>query len=257
MLISENPRLVELEVGQTGSFARNVHDFWRPLHRKDALVDGHFSVECYLEALEGAYADWKTNASDASPDSIARSCYHVPYGKMASKAHRRRLAADGVSQEEADVRFTTEVASSLAFSAQIGNVYTASLYLSLASLLATEATDLEGSRVGLFSYGSGCGAEFFAGRVARGAGAFAHQLDLGAPLSSRHRLTVEEYEAIRRADGDADRRPIAVDRPSGVVVDPDAAPAPTADDHAVFLGVDHAERRLYGSVERAARRRAA
>ena len=37
--------------------ALDVHDFWRPLHRKDALVDGHFSVQCYLDALAGAYQD--------------------------------------------------------------------------------------------------------------------------------------------------------------------------------------------------------
>jgi hydroxymethylglutaryl-CoA synthase len=252
MLISENPRLLELDVGQTGSYARNVHDFWRPLHRKDALVDGHFSVECYLDALEGAYSDWKASAADAAPGELARSCYHVPYGKMASKAHRRRLAVEGVSQEDADTRFAKEVAPSLTFSAQIGNVYTASLYLSVASLLAAEASQLEGERVGLYSYGSGCGAEFFAARVAAGAGAFAGHLDLAEPLADRRRLTVEEYEELRHADADADRRAIPVDRPSGVD-DLRAAPEPSLGDHAVYLGVDHAERRVYGDVERVAR----
>jgi len=256
MLISERPRLVELDVGQTGSFARNVHDFWRPLHRKDALVDGHFSVECYLDALEGAYTDWKASARDAVPSELARSCYHVPYGKMASKAHRRRLAIEGVSQDDADARFATEVAPSLTFSAQIGNVYTASLYLSLASLLAAEASELEGAQVGLYSYGSGCGAEFFAARVAAGAGAFARHLDLAGPLAGRRRLTVEQYEELRRADADADRRAIPADRPSGVD-DLRAATAPGPDDHAVYLGVDHSERRIYGNVQRVAQRRVA
>ncbi|HVH45347.1 MAG TPA: hydroxymethylglutaryl-CoA synthase, partial [Labilithrix sp.] len=41
MIVSERPRLLEIEVGHTGTFARDVHDFWRPLNRRDALVDGH------------------------------------------------------------------------------------------------------------------------------------------------------------------------------------------------------------------------
>mgnify|MGYP000573645534 CR=1 FL=1 len=53
-IVSERPRLVELEVARTGSYTRDVHDFWRPLDRKDALTDGHFSVQCYLDALEAA-----------------------------------------------------------------------------------------------------------------------------------------------------------------------------------------------------------
>src|SRR5262249_8467827 len=84
MLVSERPRLLELDVGESGSYARDVHDFWRPLHRKEALVDGHFSVSCYLDALEGAYVDWKEHAAAAT---LERTLYHVPYPRMAYKAH--------------------------------------------------------------------------------------------------------------------------------------------------------------------------
>ncbi len=46
LLVTERPGLVELEVGHTGTYARDVHDFWRPISRRDALVDGHYSVSC-------------------------------------------------------------------------------------------------------------------------------------------------------------------------------------------------------------------
>jgi hydroxymethylglutaryl-CoA synthase len=82
------------------------------------------------------------------------------------------------------------------------------LYLALASLLHHEAAAIEGQRIGLFSYGSGCVAEYFAGRVAKGAGAFAGQLRLDAPLVDRRRVTVAEYEAIRALDSTADSRPV-------------------------------------------------
>src|SRR4051812_2826412 len=49
MIISENPRMLELEPGINGSYAQDVNDFWRPLYSKEAVVDGHHSVQCYLD----------------------------------------------------------------------------------------------------------------------------------------------------------------------------------------------------------------
>jgi hydroxymethylglutaryl-CoA synthase len=236
MLVSEAPRIIELEVGRGGSYARDVHDFWRPLPRKDALVDGQYSVSCYLDALAGAYADWKAvTGEDGGP--LARTVYHVPYGKMAAKAHRRRYAEDGRDQPAADASFAVEVGTSLEFPSQVGNVYTGSLYLALASLLHHEAADIEGKRVGMFSYGSGCGAEFFAGRVAAGAGAVVAGLDLAAPLADerRRRLTIPEYETLRRAESAGERRAVG------------ARPDPSPESRAVFVGVDGEERRVYAS----------
>lgn len=233
MIVSERPRLMRLEPGVSGSFARDVDDFWRPLHSKDAVVDGARSVQCYLDALAGAYDAYRDAAlaSGLDPEALVRRCYHVPYGKMARKAHRHLYAHLGRSEAEADARFAEEVGSSLRFSAEIGNVYTGSLYLALASLLDAEAAVLAGKRVGLFSYGSGCCAEFFAGTVESGAAAFVRSLDLGAPLGARRRLSLAEYEAIRAADGDVDRRAPSIPplRPSSGVA---------------FAGVE-SERRLY------------
>jgi len=229
VIVSGGPPLAEPEGGRTGSFARDVHDFWRPLHRKDALVDGKFSVQCYLDALQHAYVDWTQLA--AGDEALARTCYHVPYGKMAQKAHRTRCAVDGLDDAAADQDFATTVAPSLQFSAQVGNVYAGSLYLALASLLHAEAAQLEGRRIGLFSYGSGCAAEFFAGRVAAGAGALTAALDLGAPLApgARTRLSIPDYEALRLGDAAADRR---------------TSDASSERSYA-FLGIDTAERRVY------------
>ena len=236
MLLRERPRLVELEVGRGGSYARDVYDFWRPLDRKDALVDGHFSVQCYLDALAGAYGEWLRGAApDDAP--LARTCYHVPYGKMARKAHRHRKALDGLSEQAADESFAIEVERSLDLPSRVGNIYTGSLYLALASLLHAEAAELAGRRVGLFSYGSGCTAEFFAGRVAESAPALVRHLDLEAPLRSCRRLSIPEYEALRGGDAGADRRRA-----------PDGAARGGAERGSSFLGIDAGERRIYGQA---------
>lgn len=231
MIVSERPRLVELEVGVSGSYARDVHDFWRPLHSKEAVVDGHHSVACYLDALAGAFDAWREASSDKS---VVRTCYHVPYGKMAKKAHKHRLGLEG-REAELEASYEKEVAPSLRFPSLVGNVYTGSLYLALASLLDAEAAQLEGERIGLFSYGSGCTAEFFSGRIAAGAGKMVEQLALAAPLDARTRLSVAEYEAIRNADGGVDRAPVGT------------LPAPSLSQRTVaYLGIE-SDRRVYAN----------
>src|SRR5690606_12429113 len=101
ILISEAPRLVALEAGVSGIYSQDVHDFWRPLYSKDALVDGHYSVKCYLEALEGAFLNYRALVGETPPegrffsDRFAALAYHVPYGKLARKGHQRLRELDG------------------------------------------------------------------------------------------------------------------------------------------------------------------
>lgn len=237
MLIAERPRLLEIEVGRSGGHAADVHDFWRPLHRRDALVDGKFSVSCYLDALSSAFEEWSTLERERGRgEALVRCAYHVPYVKMAKKADARRALVEGLTVEAAEERFRREVGSSLVFAGEVGNIYTGSLYMAVASMLHHEARDLEGRRVGLFSYGSGCAAEFFAATVAAGAGRLARRLELDRPLRDRVRLSISEYESIRRAEGEGD--PVAQESHT-------VAGAST-----VFVGVDAVERRVY---QRAAR----
>lgn len=253
-LVSARPRLLALEVGRSGSFSRDVNDFWRPLDRKDAITDGHFSVQCYLDALAGAYADWQEAVGPAARDSgdtaLLRSLYHVPYGKMAVKAHRHRRALDGLGEAAADAGFAAEVAPSLILPGQVGNVYTGSLYLALCSLLHHEAGVLAGGRIGLFSYGSGCTAEFFAGRVQPEAQALVEELGLTEPLQGRRRLTIPEYEELRRADERADRRPAGEGLlASGIPERPVFGHGSAGEQGPVaFLGIDPGQRRVYMPV---------
>ncbi len=234
MLISENPRLLALEPGISGSYSKDVNDFWRPLYTKEAVVDGHHSVQCYLDALAGAYEGFKDASREAGyhPDSLVRRCYHVPYGKMAKKAHRHVMQLEGKNEAQADASYVEQVATSLRMPSQVGNIYTGSLYLALTSLLEAEASELEGKRIGLFSYGSGCTAEYFAGRIQAGAGAFVAKLQLAEPLADRRCYTIPEYEAIRHADSDGDRLPLSAEHGYNGSV--------------AFLGVDN-ERRVYSN----------
>lgn len=244
-IVSERPRLVELEVARTGSYTRDVHDFWRPLDRKDALTDGHFSVQCYLDALAGAYQSWQQVAGGGA--ELVRTCYHVPYGKMARKAHRHRKQLDGLTEAAADASFAVEVESSLDLPAQVGNIYTGSLYLALASLLQHDAAAIVGQRIGLFSYGSGCTAEFFAGRVHEDAPAMVNRLRMLEPLQERERLSIPAYEALRQGDLSSDKRPAPAGALATGIAENLRSAAVGVAGHSVFLGVDPGERRVYSA----------
>lgn len=240
MLVRAQPRLLQLDVGVSGSYAHDVYDFWRPLSRQDACTEGQFSVQCYLEALSGSYAEWKK--AFVQNMHLSKTCYHVPYGKMARKAHRHRRMLDGLSEQAADATFEHEVGSSLIFPMQTGNMYTGSLYGALISLLHHEAHALENQRIGLFSYGSGSTAEFFSGVVPPGAAAFVAQLQLAQPLQERQQLSVESYEAIRQQDAQQDQRraPFGMKPWSSLLGD-----EVDLQKEVVFVGIDEAERRIY------------
>jgi hydroxymethylglutaryl-CoA synthase len=219
MLVSERPELLALDHGMCGVFSTDVHDFWRPLGRREALVDGHYSIGCYLDAVAGAYRAWREAAAlrrvvreSGSPRSeqLTRIAYHVPFCKMARKAHAhlRRLEleelrgaaldADAAAREEAAgaASFERQVAPSLMLASRIGNTYTGSLYLGLASLLHAQGPELLGKRVGLFSYGSGCSSEFFSGVVGPRAAEIIARAGLDDLLARRVRIDVAEYERI-------------------------------------------------------------
>src|SRR5205807_2035884 len=85
--------------------------------------------------------------------------------------------------------------------ARVGNTYTASLYLCLAALLEAEGRALAGERLGLFSYGSGCCAEFFTGSVPEGVEAVA-DAGVAALLAGRTFIDVPAYERLVRGADD-------------------------------------------------------
>ena len=203
LVIGEAPRLLALDP-VSGVYAKNVYDFWRPLDRREALVDGKFSVDCYLEALDGALDDWVALARPTAPPAAACGAllYHTPFPKMAYKAHARLMAhewrrtgrgADGLT-DATEQTYAALVDPWLGAARRIGNTYTASLFFCLAWLAETAGDRLPGSTVGLFSYGSGCCAEYFTGRFAPDSAAVAARIGLGNMLATRRPLSVEEYE---------------------------------------------------------------
>jgi len=213
MVVAEQPRLLSIDPVHIGDYTRQVMDFWRPLYSKYAFADGHYSIQCYLDALSGAHQDALNGEGGELLQQLAASLYHVPFVKMAFKAHQRLVEIEtgkSYSKDDADGwqqlqdHFSRMVAPWLTLNAEIGNIYTGSLFLSLIDLLRQAGASMAGESISLFSYGSGCGATFCLGRIADQAGEWSTKLDPSAQLQQRRRLGIKEYEHLITASETAD-----------------------------------------------------
>lgn len=186
--VSSDPRLLDMDP-EAGFYADDVMDFWRPNYLSEAQVDGKYSTLIYIKAL---LESWKQYAAESGRtlSDFTRFCYHIPFTRMAEKAHQK--LAKGTSDDE----LKKAIGESLVYSRQAGNCYSASLYVGLASLFDNAAEDLGGKRIGLYSYGSGCVGEFFSGVVQKNYRdalfADAHR----QMLAGRTELTFQQYEDI-------------------------------------------------------------
>ena len=160
MLVSANPAILEVDIA-SGCHSEDIMDFWRPNYRKTPLVDGKYSALKYLHSLSHAWADYQVNDGRAFKD-FAQFCYHLPFSRMGEKAHHHLASLNKVPVDSGTVT------PGLAYSRQIGNCYSAALYLSLISTMETSEQDLTGKPIALFSYGSGAVAEFFSGLMQPG-----------------------------------------------------------------------------------------
>lgn len=189
MVLSANPRILAFDT-EYGVVTENVMDFWRPNYSENAFVDGKYSSKLYMNMLEKAWQQYsELSGRDFSDHDYY--CYHAPVSRLVEKAHQYLAKVN--SEKLSDEDLAQHVGHSLAYARIVGNSYTASLYIGLASLFDF-ADDLTGKRLGLYSYGSGCVAEYFSGVVQPGYQAVlatAHHQDM---LAKRKTLTCAEYE---------------------------------------------------------------
>ena len=192
MLISANPRILAIEPG-AGLYTEDVMDFWRPNYRDEALVDGHYSTQIYLHALTESWKHYQ-DITGRKLEDHTHICYHTPVPRLVEKAHAELYKLHHIEKSREEIAL--KMKSALKYGRLCGNAYSAALYISLASLLDNDIQDLSGKRIGFYSYGSGCVAEFFSGLVQPH---YRDHLDTefhASMLASRKALSHEEYEAF-------------------------------------------------------------
>jgi len=257
MLIGPNA-LIALEPGLVGTHMEHVYDFYKAdLTSEYPIVDGHFSIKCYTQALDKCYQTYNkkfnkrakapnglTNGhnghhDDAEPtgiDRFAHIAFHAPTCKLVQKSYARLLYNDYLDDSSAkDFSSIDESISSLTYEQSItdknvektfmtltkkrfadrifpstlagrlvGNMYTASVFSSLASIIAEyPAEDLKGQRIGVFSYGSGLASSFFSLKVVGDVSNIAKTMNLKQLLDQREKVDPVAYSELLKLREDA------------------------------------------------------
>ncbi|MBK8942191.1 MAG: hydroxymethylglutaryl-CoA synthase family protein [Polyangiaceae bacterium] len=199
MVVSAEPRLLELELGKSGVHTHEVSDLTRPTSRVET-GNSETSLLSYLNAIDGAFSAYLERVGEKiSYDYFVRNIYHVPFGGMTVRASRAALRHFGdISRPDAERIWRKKTAPSLAYLRRMGGTYASSTFIALTTLLEREAELKRGDRIGMFSYGSGSCAELYSGLVGEGAREVAVAAKLGELLDARHSLTVREYEDAER-----------------------------------------------------------
>lgn len=235
MLVSTEPRVVAFDTHPDAVYTEDVMDFWRPHYRNTAMVDGKYSIECYLRALDHTYEAYK-RSTGARWEDFAHLLFHVPFPKMAYKAFRRLYERESSCRNgdftPLDAEYERLTRPTLWANIEVGNLYSGSLYLSLAGLLERQDAAIAGQRIGLFSYGSGCCAEFFSGSVGPDASLWRGRIGVAEALERRTEVDYQTYVQMRTAVE-------AMSRDGSF-----REPGSEANGHIRFLGIrDH--RRIY------------
>ncbi len=195
MMIRAEPRILQIDP-EVGNYTEDVMDFWRPNYRKTAIVDGKYSTKIYLKSLKKAWQHFAESSQHCFSD-LEHFCYHLPFSRMAQKAHRHlsKVNKSTLGAQAIDA----QIEGSLLYNKLIGNSYAAALFIGFTSLLENSTEDLSGKRIGFFSYGSGCVAEFFSGKVIPGYEKHLFAAEHATMLNNRKELSYEQYIALYHA----------------------------------------------------------
>ncbi|KDO63604.1 hypothetical protein CISIN_1g012353mg [Citrus sinensis] len=234
---------VAFESKLRGSHMSHAYDFYKPnLASEYPVVDGKLSQTCYLMALDTCYKCLcsKYEKLEGKQFSLSNADYfvfHSPYNKLVQKSFARLLFNDfmrnassvdeaakeklgpfstlsgdesyqsrdleKVSQQLAKPLYDAKVQPSTLIPKQVGNMYTASLYAALASLIHNKHSELDGKRVVLFSYGSGLTATMFSLKLSEGHHPFSLSnilsvMNVAGKLKSRHEFPPENFVEVMK-----------------------------------------------------------
>jgi len=198
LVVSDRPGVLSVEYDPSGTYTRDEGDFYRPFGRMEAVVHGAYSVECYLKSLR-AIEDYQRRAGlehlFEGAGGLSSLIFHTPYPRLPLKALSHVLRWNPVPPEMEEhllgvLGFARRAGS------RIGNPYTAAVLFALCGVIEGMREALVGSRLGIFTYGSGSGSKFVVGTVGAKVANLPHVCSRYSELFSLYPLSVEEYEAL-------------------------------------------------------------
>ncbi len=201
MLVSDTPYIFQLDVGANGYYGFEVMDTCRPSADTET-GDADLSLLSYLECCEQSFLAYQDRVEGADyRTTFGYLSFHTPFGGMVKGAHRTMMRTfHKASSKDIEDDFVRRVVPGLTYCQRSGNIMGATLPLSLVSTI-DHANIEEATRIGCFSYGSGCCSEFFSGVATPDSQGRIRSLGLKNQFDRRYALSIEEYETVLRESG--------------------------------------------------------
>jgi acyl transferase domain-containing protein/3-hydroxy-3-methylglutaryl CoA synthase/7-keto-8-aminopelargonate synthetase-like enzyme/enoyl-CoA hydratase/carnithine racemase/NADPH:quinone reductase-like Zn-dependent oxidoreductase len=205
VLIGPNANLV-VEPNR-GIFSNSTFDFYKPYGYKNhyPVVDGKYSIKCYLDSLKSCYEDLKKKTKSEtefldhqfgvfhnSSVSLTRKGFNtlmemeIPKVLPNAKAIEKRKFISKIYKER--------VEASTLMTANMGCMYNASVLNGIISLNESLTPDDIGKRALVYSFGSGSVGALWTLRI----DGLAEKDDLVNRLSNRKEVSVDTYFEIRK-----------------------------------------------------------
>jgi len=235
LLISSKPDLLEIE-NNWGVATESVFDFFKPrrqykredltnasesfpdkieIFTDEPVFDGQYSNQCYQDRIREAYHHYKEITGKNKPyENWKYLIFHLPYAFHGKRVFSEIYSLEnGLSYETAEeqkavaksenyIQFINDtIEKSQRASSEIGNMYTASIFMALLSALQTsfnENEELKGSEIGFLGYGSGSKSKVFVGKVSENWKNVVSKWDLFENLKKRKAIDFETYEKLHR-----------------------------------------------------------
>lgn len=235
ILVSDKPQLLEIE-NVYGVATDSVFDFFKPrrialksdltsatkfmpdkieIFTDEPVFDGQYSNQCYQDRIREAYEHYKEQTGIEKPyENWRYLVFHLPYAFHGKRVFTELYSLENklsyqsaedqkaVAKSEDYLKFINEkIEPSQRASSEIGNMYTASIFMALLSALQVsydKNENLQDQKIGFLAYGSGSKAKVFAGKVGKSWREVVQKWNVFENLKNRNAIDFETYEKLHR-----------------------------------------------------------
>ncbi|MGK6342691.1 hydroxymethylglutaryl-CoA synthase family protein [Chryseobacterium sp. DT-3] len=235
LLVSSKPDLLEIE-NNWGVATEGVFDFFKPrraytkenlnsapetfpdkieIFTDEPVFDGQYSNQCYQDRIREAYQHYKDITGKDKPYKDWKYLiFHLPYAFHGKRVFTEIYSLENglpyespdeqkaVAKSEDYLNFISEkIERSQRASSEIGNMYTASIFMAFLSAIQVafdEGEELTGAEIGFLGYGSGSKSKVFTGKISKNWKTAAAKWNLFENLKNRTSVDFETYERLHR-----------------------------------------------------------
>lgn len=235
LLISANPRLLTIE-NNWGVSTESVFDFFKPRRQfskielsnapetfpdkievftDEPVFDGQYSNQCYQDRIKEAYLQYKEQVGTTKTyENWRYLIFHLPYAFHGKRVFTELYSSENnldysdldkqkaIAKSDDYISFINEkIEPSQRASSEIGNMYTASIFMALLSALQTSYNnneDLSNKEIGFLAYGSGSKSKVFSATINPEWKTIVEKWDLFESIKNRIAIDFETYEQLHR-----------------------------------------------------------